>query len=87
MCRFVPYASRPKGTMLQLTPRFMGAVQSTMHCERGLGSKWKNLQVRKDPFTMGIYMNLIQDLEPKSILQFGNVFFFGFERYIPLFSL
>ena len=34
--------------------------------------KWKGLCLMKDPMTLTIYLQLIQDLKPKTILEFGT---------------
>lgn len=34
--------------------------------------KWKNLTLMKDPMTLSIYMQLIQDIKPKTIIEFGT---------------
>ena len=34
--------------------------------------KWKNLTLMKDPMTLTIYQQLIQDLKPKTIIEFGT---------------
>lgn len=34
--------------------------------------KWKGLTLMKDPMTLSIYMQLIQDIKPKTILEFGT---------------
>jgi len=34
--------------------------------------KWKGLKLLKDPFTLSIYQQLLQDLKPKTILEFGS---------------
>ena len=34
--------------------------------------KWKDLTLMKDPMTLSIYLQLLQDLKPKTILEFGT---------------
>jgi len=34
--------------------------------------KWKGLTLMKDPMTLSIYMMMLQDLKPKTILEFGT---------------
>jgi len=34
--------------------------------------KWKNLTLMKDPMTLCIYMQLLQEIKPKTILEFGT---------------
>ena len=34
--------------------------------------KWKNLTLMKDPMTLTIYQQLIQDLKPRTIIEFGT---------------
>jgi cephalosporin hydroxylase len=34
--------------------------------------KWKDLTLMKDPMTLTIYLQLLQDLQPKTILEFGT---------------
>ena len=34
--------------------------------------KWKDLTFMKDPMTLSIYLQLLQDLKPKTILEFGT---------------
>ena len=34
--------------------------------------KWKNLTLMKDPMTLTIYQQLIQDVKPKTIIEFGT---------------
>ena len=34
--------------------------------------KWKDLTLMKDPMTLSIYLQLLQDVKPKTILEFGT---------------
>ena len=34
--------------------------------------KWKGLTLMKDPMTLSIYMMMIQDIKPKTIMEFGT---------------
>ena len=35
-------------------------------------SKWKGLTLMKDPMTLGIYLQILQTLKPKTIIEFGT---------------
>jgi cephalosporin hydroxylase len=53
--------------ILQVVPKYTNIIQETKLKD----FKWKGLKLMKDPLTLAIYQQLLQDLRPKTIIEFG----------------
>ena len=71
--RFVNIKSRHFGTVIyQLSASFLTTYIQTIKASKWNKHKWKGLTLMKDPMTLSIYMMMIQDIKPKTILEFGT---------------
>ena len=71
--RFVNIQSRQFATVFyQLSAGFLGTYFQTIKTTKWNKHKWKGLTLMKDPMTLSIYMMMIQDIKPKTILEFGT---------------
>ena len=71
--RFVNIKSRQFATVIyQLSAAFLATYTQTIKESKWNKNKWKGLTLMKDPMTLSIYMMMIQDLKPKTILEFGT---------------
>ena len=71
--RFVNIKSRQFATVIyQLSAAFLKNYTQTIKASKWNKHKWKGLTLMKDPMTLSIYMMMIQDLKPKTILEFGT---------------
>ena len=71
--RFVNIKSRKFGTVIyQLSAAFLATYTQTIKESKWNKNKWKGLTLMKDPMTLSIYMMMIQDIKPKTILEFGT---------------
>ena len=71
--RFVNIKNRTFNTVIyQLSASFLGTYTKTIKEAKWNHHKWKGLTLMKDPMTLSIYMMMIQDLKPKTILEFGT---------------
>ena len=69
--RFVNIKSRQFATVIyQLSTAFLPNYIQTIKASKRTKHKWKGLTLMKDPMTLSIYMMMIQDLKPKTILEF-----------------
>ena len=71
--RFVNIKNRKFATLIyQLSANFLPNYIQTIKETKWTKHKWKGLTLMKDPMTLSIYMMMIQDLKPKTILEFGT---------------
>ena len=71
--RFVNVKSRKFATVIyQLSAAFLQNYTQTIKASKWNKNKWKGLTLMKDPMTLSIYMMMIQDIKPKTILEFGT---------------
>ena len=71
--RFVNIKSRQFATVIfQFSAAFLTTYTQTIKASKWNKNKWKGLTLMKDPMTLSIYMMLLQDLKPKTILEFGT---------------
>ena len=71
--RFVNIKSRQFATVIyQLSAAFLQTYIQTIKATKWNKHKWKGLTLMKDPMTLSIYMMMIQDIKPKTILEFGT---------------
>ena len=71
--RFVNIKSRQFATVIyQLSAAFLTTYTQTIKASKWNKHKWKGLTLMKDPMTLSIYMMMIQDIKPKTILEFGT---------------
>ena len=71
--RFVNIKNRQFATVIyQFSLSFFNQyVQQIKHTKWNY-HKWKGLTLMKDPMSLSIYMMMIQDIKPKTILEFGT---------------
>ncbi len=71
--RFVNIKSRQFASVVyQLSAAYLPTYMQTIKDSKWTKHKWKGLTLMKDPMTLSIYMMMIQDLKPKTILEFGT---------------
>ena len=71
--RFVNIKSRQFVTVIyQLSAAFLENYIQRIKASKQNKHKWKGLTLMKDPMTLSIYMMMIQDIKPKTILEFGT---------------
>tara|TARA_B100000945_G_scaffold184640_1_gene148035 strand:- start:118 stop:774 length:657 start_codon:yes stop_codon:yes gene_type:complete len=71
--RFVNIKSRKFATVIfQVSAAFLPTYTQTIKASKWNKHKWKGLTLMKDPMTLSIYMMMIQDIKPKTILEFGT---------------
>ena len=71
--RFVNIKSRKFATVIfQVSAAFLPTYTQTIKASKWNKHKWKGLTLMKDPMTLSIYMMMIQELKPKTILEFGT---------------
>ena len=71
--RFVNIRERQFATVLhQFSVAFFNNYCQKIKYSKWNYSKWKGLTLMKDPMTLSIYMMMIQDIKPKTILEFGT---------------
>ena len=71
--RFVNIKNRKFATVIyQLSASFLGTYTQKIKEAKWNNHKWKGLSLMKDPMTLSIYMMMIQELKPKTILEFGT---------------
>ena len=71
--RFVDLKDRKFTTVIhQLSASFINTYFQIIKKAKWKHHKWKGLTLMKDPMTLSIYMMIIQDLKPKTILEFGT---------------
>ena len=71
--RFISIKNRRFATVIyQISAAFVGTYKQTIKATKRNHHKWKGLTLMKDPMTLSIYMMMIQDLKPKTILEFGT---------------
>ena len=71
--RFVNIKSRQFATVIyQLPAAFLQNYFQIIKATKWNKHKWKGLTLMKDPMTLSIYMMMIQDIKPKTILEFGT---------------
>ena len=69
--RFVDVESRPFQSLLFEQPN-LGEYFDTIQRAKWVKNKWKGRTLVKDPCTQSIYLQLMQDLLPRTILEFGT---------------
>lgn len=71
--RFVKFEERMfLSTIHNFYSEFLGDYLAQMKSAKWNHLKWKGLTLMKDPMSLTIYQQLIQDLRPKTILEFGT---------------
>ena len=71
--RFVNIKSRNFTTVIhQISAAFLLTYTQTIKSSKWNKHKWKGLTLMKDPMTLSIYMMMMQDIKPKTILEFGT---------------
>ena len=71
--RFVNIKNRQFATVLyQFSHAFFNTYAQKIKHTKWNHHKWKGLTLMKDPMTLSIYMMMIQELKPKTILEFGT---------------
>ena len=71
--RFVDLESRPFSSVIyHLSTAFLSTYIRTIKHTKWNKFKWKGRTLMKDPMTLSIYMQLFQDIRPKTILEFGT---------------
>ena len=71
--RFVNIKNRNFVTSIyQFSAAFLSTYTQTIKDSKWNKHKWKGLTLMKDPMTLSIYMMMIQDIKPKTILEFGT---------------
>ncbi len=71
--RFVNIKNRKFASVIyQFSAAFINTYSETIKSSKWNKHKWKGLTLMKDPMTLSIYMMMIQDIKPKTILEFGT---------------
>lgn len=70
--RYVPLINRSYKTATRGDATCYGGYMNRMKEIKGTKGKWKNYSLTKDPYTLQIYAQLLQDLQPKTILEIGS---------------
>ena len=71
--RFVNIKNRKYATVLhQFSVAFFNNYCQIIKQTKWNHNKWKGLTLMKDPMTINVYMMIIQELKPKTILEFGT---------------
>ncbi len=71
--RFVNIKDRQFATTIhQFSFSFLGQYMQRIKHTKWNYHKWKGLTLMKDPMTLSIYMMMIQEIKPKTILEFGT---------------
>ena len=71
--RFVNIRNRKFATIIHQFPvAFYNTYAQKIKHTKWNHHKWKGLTLMKDPMTLSIYMMIIQELKPKTILEFGT---------------
>ena len=71
--RFVNIKDRQFATVLhQFSVSFIQNYTKRIKHTKWNFHKWKGLTLMKDPMTLSIYMMMLQELKPKTILEFGT---------------
>lgn len=69
--RFIPISERNYSSILEEYPvslNYVGTIQKAKRTK----FTWKGLTLMKDPMSLTTYQELIQELKPKTILEFGS---------------
>ena len=71
--RFTNIENRSFATVIhQLSHSFFPHYVQAIKEAKWNRHKWKNLTLMKDPMTLSIYMMMLQDIRPRTILEFGT---------------
>ena len=71
--RFVNIRDRQFSTILyQFSYVFFNSYVQKIKHTKWNHHKWKGLTLMKDPMTLSVYMMMLQELKPKTILEFGT---------------
>ncbi len=71
--RFIKIKNRAFATTIfQFSAAYLKTYFQTIKAAKWNHHKWKGLTLMKDPMTLSIYMMMIQDIKPKTILEFGT---------------
>ena len=71
--RFVNIKNRKFATVIhQLSASFLSTYTQTIKATKWNHHKWKGLTLMKDPMSLSIYMMILQNLKPKTIVEFGT---------------
>ena len=71
--RFVNINSRKFASVIfQFSAAFLQIYLRKIKHTKGNFHKWKGLSLMKDPMTLSIYMMMMQEIKPQTILEFGT---------------
>lgn len=70
--RFISIEQRKRDTILYSFENFLRNYALKIKHSKWNYSKWKGLTLMKDPMTLSIYSNLLQELKPRTIIEFGT---------------
>jgi len=71
--RFVNIKNRQFVSVIyQFSAAFFNTYIQKIKSSKWNNHKWKGLTLMKDPMTLSIYMMMIQEIKPKTILEFGT---------------
>jgi len=71
--RYQPFNRRRFETSLEWNLEFRLSIKAAKWSENNrAGVKWRGLRVLKDPFTLSLYMTLLWELKPESIVEIGS---------------
>lgn len=73
MERFVNFRNRDFSSLIgNFNNNFIETYMNIIKKSKWESLKWKNLTLMKDPMSLSIYLQLLQDIKPKTILEFGT---------------
>ena len=72
--RFQKFSDREYRMEHNFSDDFFRSIQSAKEqTNNKAGMKWKDAIFMKDPFTMGLYLQLLQELRPKTVIEIGSL--------------
>lgn len=73
MNRFQPYHTRERfSVMFHLSSMIVQPYMNKIHDSTENYSYWKNVKMLKDPMSLATYIQLLQELKPRTIIEFGT---------------
>lgn len=71
--RFINFFKRKYSTIiLNFYPSFIEQYWKTIKNTKWKYFKWKGLSLMKDPMSLTIYLQMLQDIKPQTIIEFGT---------------
>ena len=71
--RFINFFKRKYSTIiLNFYPSFIEQYWKTIKNTKWKYFKWKSLSLMKDPMSLTIYLQMLQDIKPQTIIEFGT---------------